>query len=309
MAMGDLEMAEGYFQESLARSKEMGKPYNIANNLVNLANVFVSRKEYSEATALYQESRHYYEGIRMIQADSLLGLGQIAFGEKEYAEAQRLHEESLRLCKENGYRLQKARNDNALGKIALANSLISEAKSHLRDALEESISISAPPVILESIIGIGELFAFEGNVEGASKLAMLVFNNPASRAESKERANGLFGQGESIMDVSTADPMGMRVAQDNLGSVAAELLAQLTIEEETISAAKITGAQPMLDPLSERELELLRLVAAGKSNREIALELTLALGTVKSHLHNIFQKLDASSRTQAIVRARELDLL
>jgi ATP/maltotriose-dependent transcriptional regulator MalT len=64
-----------------------------------------------------------------------------------------------------------------------------------------------------------------------------------------------------------------------------------------------------LDPLSERELELLRLVAAGKSNREIAAELFLALGTVKSHLHNIFQKLDANSRTQAIVRARELDLL
>ena len=65
----------------------------------------------------------------------------------------------------------------------------------------------------------------------------------------------------------------------------------------------------MVEPLSERELELLRLVAEGMSNREIALELTLALGTVKSHLHNIYQKLDAGSRTQAIVRARELDLL
>jgi LuxR family maltose regulon positive regulatory protein len=66
---------------------------------------------------------------------------------------------------------------------------------------------------------------------------------------------------------------------------------------------------PLVDPLSERELELLRLVAAGYSNQEIAEKLFLAIGTVKKHLNNIFGKLGASSRTQAIVRARELDLL
>ncbi|MCB9078607.1 MAG: hypothetical protein H6631_13490 [Anaerolineaceae bacterium] len=65
----------------------------------------------------------------------------------------------------------------------------------------------------------------------------------------------------------------------------------------------------LIEPLSERELELLRLVADGLSNQEIAQELFLAVGTVKKHLNNIFGKLSVSSRTQAVAYARELDLL
>jgi LuxR family maltose regulon positive regulatory protein len=65
----------------------------------------------------------------------------------------------------------------------------------------------------------------------------------------------------------------------------------------------------MFEPLTERELEVLRLVAAGTSNREIAVRLTVTLGTVKKHLNNIFGKLGVESRTQALARARELGLL
>jgi ATP/maltotriose-dependent transcriptional regulator MalT len=65
----------------------------------------------------------------------------------------------------------------------------------------------------------------------------------------------------------------------------------------------------LADPLSERELEVLRLVAAGLSNPEIAEHLFLSTGTVKRHVYNIFMKLDASSRVNAISRARELNLL
>ena len=61
--------------------------------------------------------------------------------------------------------------------------------------------------------------------------------------------------------------------------------------------------------LSERELEVLRLVATGMSNRDIAQELVLATGTVKKHINNIFTKLDVRSRTQAVAQARELGLL
>ena len=67
--------------------------------------------------------------------------------------------------------------------------------------------------------------------------------------------------------------------------------------------------QPLIDPLSARELEVLRLLAAGKSNRQIASELVVAIGTVKRHINNIFGKLDAGSRTQCVARARELHLL
>lgn len=62
------------------------------------------------------------------------------------------------------------------------------------------------------------------------------------------------------------------------------------------------------DPLSERELEVLTLVAQGLSNQEIADKLFLSAGTVKRHMSNIYQKLDVHSRTQAIERARNLQL-
>jgi LuxR family maltose regulon positive regulatory protein len=65
----------------------------------------------------------------------------------------------------------------------------------------------------------------------------------------------------------------------------------------------------MLEPLSQRELEILRLIAGGLSNREISQRLFLAVNTVKGHNRKIFDKLQVQSRTEAIVRARELGLL
>jgi LuxR family transcriptional regulator, maltose regulon positive regulatory protein len=72
------------------------------------------------------------------------------------------------------------------------------------------------------------------------------------------------------------------------------------------SQAKLAG---LPEPLTERELEVLRLIASGKSNRRIATELFVSVGTVKTHLNNLYGKLDAHSRTQALARARELTLL
>jgi LuxR family transcriptional regulator, maltose regulon positive regulatory protein len=67
--------------------------------------------------------------------------------------------------------------------------------------------------------------------------------------------------------------------------------------------------QPLIEPLSERELEVLRLVAQGLSNRQISARLCLAVSTVKGHNQRIFAKLQVQSRTEALVRARELGLV
>jgi LuxR family transcriptional regulator, maltose regulon positive regulatory protein len=75
------------------------------------------------------------------------------------------------------------------------------------------------------------------------------------------------------------------------------------------SRGRGVGIPGLVEALSERELEVLRLVAAGKPNREIAAELYVALDTVKKHLTHIFEKLGAANRTQATARARELGLL
>ncbi len=67
--------------------------------------------------------------------------------------------------------------------------------------------------------------------------------------------------------------------------------------------------QGLLDPLSERELEVLRELAQGASNQEIAERLVITVDTVKRHVSNLLAKLEASNRTQAVARARRLGLL
>lgn len=73
--------------------------------------------------------------------------------------------------------------------------------------------------------------------------------------------------------------------------------------------ADAVGARQLDDPLSERELEVLRLLASGRTNSEIAHDLFVALGTVKSHVNNIYRKLGAANRAEAVSRAREMNLL
>lgn len=67
--------------------------------------------------------------------------------------------------------------------------------------------------------------------------------------------------------------------------------------------------EPLIEPLSERELEVLRLVDQGLSDSKIAKELILATGTIKRHLNNIYGKLGVHTRTQALARAHALGLL
>jgi LuxR family maltose regulon positive regulatory protein len=68
-------------------------------------------------------------------------------------------------------------------------------------------------------------------------------------------------------------------------------------------------SQPLIEPLSARELEVLQLIAQGLSNREICDRLFVALSTVKGHNRNIYGKLGVKRRTEAIARGRDLGLL
>lgn len=88
-------------------------------------------------------------------------------------------------------------------------------------------------------------------------------------------------------------------------SVAAKVVAEFA----RLSRKTVATANPVIEPLSEREIEVLRLIAQGASNREIASALFLAEGTVKNHVTNILGKLEARDRTQAALKARDSGLI
>jgi DNA-binding NarL/FixJ family response regulator len=89
-------------------------------------------------------------------------------------------------------------------------------------------------------------------------------------------------------------------------SVAAKVIAEFTRVSRLVPSAKM---KQLVDPLSERELEILGWIARGASNKEIADQLFIAEGTVKNHMTNILGKLGVRDRTQAALKARELGLL
>jgi LuxR family maltose regulon positive regulatory protein len=85
-------------------------------------------------------------------------------------------------------------------------------------------------------------------------------------------------------------------------------LKALDVEADDRQPAKGAPSQVLVEPLSKRELQVLRLMAAGLSSLEIAEELVIAVSTVRSHIKNIYGKLNVHSRYEAVERARQLQL-
>jgi LuxR family maltose regulon positive regulatory protein len=98
------------------------------------------------------------------------------------------------------------------------------------------------------------------------------------------------------------------VADETSSAFAGEILKALRIQEVD-SQEKDFSQSGLIEPLSNREIEVLQCLAEGLSNREIALELTISLSTVKTHTRNIYSKLGVASRTQAIAQAKVFGII
>jgi LuxR family maltose regulon positive regulatory protein len=99
------------------------------------------------------------------------------------------------------------------------------------------------------------------------------------------------------------------IAPDTTARLLAAFAAQAPQPAGSAHPPASGPAQPLIEPLSERELDVLRLIAQGLSNQAIGERLFLALDTVKGHNRHIFDKLQVQRRTEAVARARELGLL
>jgi LuxR family maltose regulon positive regulatory protein len=134
--------------------------------------------------------------------------------------------------------------------------------------------------------------------EGAQALSVLARAFSLARPEKYVRT--FVDEGAPM-----ANLLRKALAEGIVPDYAATLLA--AFDETTRTGSTIRA--PLVEPLSEREIEVLRLIVAGFSNREIARELVIAISTVKSHINNIYGKLGVANRDEAILRARALRLL
>jgi LuxR family maltose regulon positive regulatory protein len=131
--------------------------------------------------------------------------------------------------------------------------------------------------------------------EGAAMRGLLLKLMPVLSGEDR-----LF---QYVSQLLRAFEIGQTEEISNLASQASSLTATTT------AGSNGTSRHYLAEALSERELEVLRLIASGASNQEIAAQLVVTLSTVKKHITNILGKLGVTNRTQALLRAQELALI
>jgi LuxR family maltose regulon positive regulatory protein len=156
-----------------------------------------------------------------------------------------------------------------------------------------------------SVIEILILQALAYHAQGDLSAALLPLQHALALAEPQGYVRMFLDEGSCMMQL-----LRESVARQIMPDYADKLLATFESEQrKSEDKPDLPSANLFIDPLSQRELKVLQLIAQGLSNREIGERLFLALDTIKGHNRKIFDKLQVQSRTEAIARARELGLL
>src|SRR6266487_4246490 len=315
--------------QHLLRSKELGEHTGLPQNRyrwrVAMARILATQGDLDGALDLLHEAERLYMG------DFFPNVRPIAAWKTRVWVAQGKLAEALDWAREHGLSgaldLSYLREFEhiTLVRVFLARSKSDRAEHSMLEAmelLERLLQAAEEGERTGSIIEILVLQALAHQMQGDLSAALVPLERALMLAEP---------QGYVRIFVDEGPPMAVllarlhehsrkrpRAALTNVPLAYLERLLALLrgerVQEGTSPAATFSPtapppAQPLLDPLTERELEVLRLIAAGLSNRAIAARLVLALSTVKSYVNTIYSKLQVESRTQAVARARALHLL
>jgi LuxR family maltose regulon positive regulatory protein len=199
-----------------------------------------------------------------------------------------------------------------------AISLILARDSLISGQIDEALNLLEPVVYSAKAAGhhdiaIGSLIlvALAYQKKGARNTGpmLTVLGEALSLAESGGYLRVFVNEGHSMQMLLTR--WLAQAGSSPLRNYVIHLLSLFDTEPHQVNAARdpVSQSEKLIEPLSRRELEVLHLIALGRTNQEIAEQLVVAAGTVKTHAASIYRKLEAANRTEAVSRARHLGLL
>jgi non-specific serine/threonine protein kinase len=245
-----------------------------------------------EAVAIARESG---DGAQI--SDTLVKLGSVLFHLGEYERAKALIEESLSLARELGIEHTIAISLARLGMIALRQGAPGRAEAFFLEGLSRARASGIRRWTRWYLVGLAEVARLGGTIERAAKLvgasegvaaALGHHYEPATRDEIERITTSVRAE----LDEATFSALSSEGRAMTLKEIIA--FARPPTQARTIGATGDHEHQP--EELTEREMEVLRLIAAGKSNHEIGRELVLSRRTVERHISNIYLKIGASGK-------------
>ncbi len=316
LRQGEHERAHQHALTAYRICEQTGDRWFMAYCLTTLGEISIEMREYAVAKKHFEQAYALRQEIRDPEGMALvLGyLGDIALQEQAFDEALRCYNESRALYEEHrvGDPGGLARALSGLSRAHLSRRDYLAASETCRQALQLAVSIQYVPVLLQLLIVAGELcYAVQKQAEGQEMLALVV-NHAATNYASRSAVQDFMAHNnlsESPSLLTGYDLHGSSSLIQMALNAEKTLLEIADVKPQAAATLVRMPDQLLVDPLTQRELEVLKYIAAGLQNREIADELVVSLNTVKTHINNIYSKLNASNRVQAVARARDLSML
>jgi DNA-binding CsgD family transcriptional regulator/tetratricopeptide (TPR) repeat protein len=309
---GAYSLARSFSEESLTIYRELGdKPgiadalYGLGISAVELIDYSLARQSFEEGLTLARELGH-----KTSIANILNMLGEIARSEGDYAGAYTLYEESLSLSRELGSTGNIAIALHNLGYVAHRQEDFTNAGSFFLESLVISLEDENKnnPRIAENLMGLGGIAAVGNPMRaarliGAARRGFEAINYSLWSSDLAEydryQAMAHVQLDDAAWEAAWAEGQAMTMEQ------AIKLALELRVTPQPEAAGEELPDESYPNELTRREVELLRLLATGLSNKEMTRQLSLSIHTVESHLHSIFAKIEVTSRGAATRFAME----